>query len=448
MSGYFPYGFTYPEGFQYTSANPDPALEKIRLRMEFLNKAFSYSSLEGHIFAAALDLFQGHTGYEKDAFWEGIMNELNPAQLARVAEAISDQVVGAMPRLDFPNAIALFDCRFISTKEWEHIRRYSIGGSEAATVLGLAHYQTPRSLYYEKKAPVPDANELGRRHILDYGHYVEEHITHTNTSNMGAILYPEFRMFAHKDYPFITCNPDGILMFPDGHLALFEAKTAYRMKQDEWKAGIPDYYDPQPRQYLEVLNDPRLVGGYIGVCLGGDPLDRICHSYLRDPEKGAEQILAVADYWNTYIVPGVIPPLSGNPKLDMEAVYKYDPLNWHDKQIIDTLPDTEQERFETYFEIQAQRKQLSKQISEAKKEEAQLYQQLCCTVPAETTVCSQPNGLSYILRVKESGSTSLNMTAAAAVIPPPLMASMYDIAAITKETGLPFTTPKITKGVA
>lgn len=33
MNGYFPYGFTYPKGFQYSEANPDPVIEKIRLRI-------------------------------------------------------------------------------------------------------------------------------------------------------------------------------------------------------------------------------------------------------------------------------------------------------------------------------------------------------------------------------------------------------------------------------
>lgn len=455
MSGYFPYGFVYPKGFQYSETNPDPMIEKVRLRIEFLNQSISYSSVDDYIFAAALDLFQSHTEYEKEVFWDGIMDRLNPAQLARIVDAISGQVVGAMPRLEFPNSIALFDCRFISTKEWEHIRRYSIGGSEAATVLGLSHFQTPRSLYFEKKAPVPDERSLGSQHILDYGHYLEPHIVHSIASTIGAVLYPEHRMFAHKDYPFITCNPDGILMFSDGHLALFEAKTAYRMKRDDWKMGIPDYYEPQPRQYLEVLNDPRLVGGYIGVCLGGDPMDRICHDYLRDPAKGAAQIQTVVDYWETYIIPGVLPPLSGNFKLDMEAVYKYDPTNYHDKPSAETLPSTAEALFEEYFRIQEERKSLSKLCYESATKEAELDVMLRAAIPAELTVCTKPNSLSYILRIKETVSTVLDTTAAAQHIPASLMATMNNIAAITKDAGLSFTTPKVSvktvkskKGVA
>lgn len=446
MSGYFPYGFTYPKGFQYNETNPDPSIEKIRLRVEFLNEAISYSNIPDYVFAAALDLFQSHSWYDKDVFWDGIMARLSPVQVAALVDAIADNVTDAMPRLDFPNAIALFDCRFISTKEWEHIRRYSIGGSEAATVLGLSHYQSPRSLYYEKKAPVPDNRGLGGQHILDYGHFVEEHICHINSSTMGAVRYPEHRMFAHKDYPFITCNPDDFFLFPDGHIALFEAKTAYRMKRDEWKAGIPDYYEPQPRQYLEVLNDPRLVGGYIGVCLGGDPMDRICHDYLRDPVKGAAQIQKVVEYWETYIVPGVLPPLSGDTKLDMEATYKYDLNNKHDAKTDADLPDAAKDLFEEYHRIQAQRKLLSKDISAAKKEEAVLENELRDSIPAELTICSHGDGLSYVLRVKENCRTSLNLAAAASVIPAPVRTMLDNIAAVTIEPGSVYATPKITKG--
>lgn len=447
MSNYFPYGFKYPEGFRYSENNPDPEIENVRLRMEYLNNALDYSAYAGrpHIFAAALDKLQSRTGHTKQGFWNVMMQLLTPARLALLADQLADSVSDALPRLEFSNAIALFDCRFISTEEWEHIRRYSIGGSEASTVLGLNKYQTLRSLYYEKKAPVPDADNLSRQHILDYGHNVEPHIIGSFAATIGAIVYPEYRMFAHKDYPFITCNPDGIFLFPDGHLALFEAKTAYRMKRDEWKAGIPSYYDPQPRQYLEVLNDPRLLGGYIGVCLGGDPTDRLCHSYVRDAAMGADQIQKVVEYWHTYIVPGVLPPLSGNAELDMQAVYKYDPSNSHSNtNTTPLLPDTQTD-FEAYFDITAQRKLLSKQISTAKIEEATLEAQLKESAPAEKTAVSNAAGLTYIINVKQKPSVSVDLSTNA--VAPDDLAKLRQIADLQKEEGLPFTTPKVSKGV-
>lgn len=445
-SGYFPFGFTYPKGFSYNEANPDPAIESIRQRMDYLNQAHSVSDLPGYIFAAALDDFQNHAGVAKDEFWKKIMCNLTPEQLSDIANALADTVIGAMPRLEFPNAIALFDCRFVTTKEWEHIRRYSIGGSEAAAVLGLSHFQSPRSVYFEKKAPVKEAPNICRQQILDYGHFVEDHIIESVATSLSVMHYPEHRMFAHKDYPFITCNPDGIFLLANGDLALFEAKTAFRMKRDEWKAGIPDYYAPQPRQYLEVLNDPRLKGGYIGVCLGGTPNDRITHSYLRDAEQGAAQIQKIVEFWENYIVPGVLPPLSGNAELDLRAIYQYCPNDKHDENKETVLSPNTKADFERYFELQNQRKAMSKQIKQLKEDETRLDLEIQALLPSEFTVCTSPQGVSYTLRLKAKNTTRLK-SAAVRNLPPALYNSMQEMAERTKEPSLGFSIPKITRGL-
>lgn len=182
--------------------------------------------------------------------------------------------------------------------------------------------------------------------------------------------------------------------------------------------------------------------------MGGDPNDRLCHKYQRDPVKGAEQIQKVVEYWQTYIVPGVLPPLCGKLELDMNAVYKYDTNNTHNANTDASLPDTAKDLFEEYHRIQAERKQLSKSISAAKKEEAVLEAQLRDSIPAELTICTNGNGLSYVLRVKESGRTSLNSAAYASVIPQSVRTMLDNIAAATIEPGSVYSTPKITKGAS
>lgn len=323
---YFPFGFVYPNGLRYDATNPDPGIEKIRSRMVFLNSCYKESFLSGHVFAAAVAKFQKSSLLDVGEFWDVIESKLTPVQVAQVAEAFArdTEIANEPPRIHFPNAIALFDCRFVSTKEWEHIRRYSIGGSEAAAILGKSHFQSQTSLFHEKRdLVIPERTDIGWTHILNYGHAVEDYVVDACAKKIGAHRYPEYRMFAHKKFPFITCNPDAILCFDSGKISLFEAKTAFWMKRTDWKAGIPDYYAPQPRQYLEVLDDPRLTDGFIGVCFGGLSDDIIIHRYMRDTKAGAIQIQAVVDFWQNYIVPGVIPVLSGNSKLDMNALYRY-----------------------------------------------------------------------------------------------------------------------------
>lgn len=448
MSGYLPYGFVYPEGFDYNKSNPDPMIEQLRLRMEYLNRALDHSTQPEHLFVAALNKLQSHSAFDKDVFWEIMRTTASPEQLASLAEAVIDQVSDALPRLELPNTIALFDCRFVATKEWEHIRRYSIGGSEAAAVLGLSHYQSPRSLYYEKKSPTRKPRDISGQQILDYGHFLEDYVVQTNAKAMGAMVYPEFRMFAHKDHPYITCNPDSIFLMPDRRLALFEAKTAFRMKRDEWKAGIPDYYEPQPRQYLEVLNDLRLNDGFIGVCLGGDPADMLSHSYERDFTKGAEQVQKIAEYWHNYIVPGILPPLCGDVEMDMEAVYGYRTPSPLASKTPFALPVEAAQDFARYFEIQEERKQLSKQVSAAKATEQSLYNAIQDSLPAELTVCTRENDVSYVLRAEEKSTQSYDHAAASAIIPNSIMHELNRLAAAVKESGLSNGIPKVTKKVS
>lgn len=212
MSNYFPFGFRYPQGFQYDDANPDPAIEAIKKRINFLNAclddAFTPSgdSMPGHIFAAAMDLFQKASNMDVDAFWNLAQDQFCAADIGEIAKALYPKVQDTLPRLEFPNTIALFDCRFISVKEWEHVRRYSIGGSEAGTVLGLSHFQSARILYYEKKSPSPEGHDISTQQIFDYGHAIEDYTIDYVADLLGAKRYPEWRMFAHQEYPFITCN--------------------------------------------------------------------------------------------------------------------------------------------------------------------------------------------------------------------------------------------------
>lgn len=221
MSNYFPFGFQYPQGFAYSDANPDPCIETLRARTAFLNECHAASGLPGHIFGAAVKLFQERSELDVGEFWTIAQSSLTPADIAEIAISLSQFCKNEPPRLDFPNAIAICDCRFVSTPEWQHLRRYSIGGSEAAVVVGktdahgdqingftqLSHYQSRRGLFYEKQATfVEKPNSASKQQIFDYGHFVEDFVIDKAARLLGAKRRPEYRMFAHKDFLFITCN--------------------------------------------------------------------------------------------------------------------------------------------------------------------------------------------------------------------------------------------------
>lgn len=429
MSNYFPFGFQYPVGpsFPYSDKNPDPAIETLKSRVAFLNDCHDHSYLPGEVFAACLKRMQAESGMEVDDYWSVVQKELTPAEVAEVANALGPIYADELPRIDFANAIALVDCRFVSTLEWQHLRRYSIGGSEAAVVVGLvdengdqingftqlSKFQTRRNLAYEKQATFVEVpNAPSKQQIFDYGHLVEPYVIQRAAKEIGAKQYPEYRMFAHRDYPFITCNPDGILVFPDGSLCLFEAKTATRHKKEDWEAAIPAYYIPQPRQYMEVLDDPRIVGGYIGCCFGAGKYDWVLHKYERDWLLGKKQIEIEVKFWQDYIAAGVLPPLSGNAELDMATVYGYGNHNASTmRTTAGTLPSSCETLFQEYAQLKEQRKNISAEHTKAYNYEKELKRTIATQVPEGLTVVKAPNEVSYRISFKKSSIERVNMSA-------------------------------------
>lgn len=451
MSNYLPFGFRYPDGFPYSDANPDPGIESIRKRIDFLNTCHDLAhlpdgtSMPGHIYSAALDLFQSARSCDIDAFWDAFVGDsLTPPkymEVARIAEALAPQVMDAKPYLDFPNTIPLFDCRFVSTKEWEHIRRYSIGGSEVAAILGLSHYQSARGLYYEKKAPNLAPHDMSSQQIFDYGHILEDYIVGHIASLLGATVYPEPRMFAHKKYPFLTCNPDGILAFPDGSFCLFEAKTATRWKLDDWRYDIPDYYVPQPRHYLEVMDDPKLNSGFIGCCLGALYSDIRCHHYDRDRAAGQAQIEACVAYWKNHIVPGVLPDFCGVPELDLNAAYGYGNHNVLCGSGM-LAPDAES-LFKEYFALEEQVKLLKGELLTAKISEQSLLDDIEPQLAEGITLCSAPGNVTYKIKVTLTSRESVQEDH----LPPDLRKWLQQRAEAVREKTAGFNVPKIKKSV-
>lgn len=465
MSNYFPFGFVYPTGsnIPYSDTNPDPGIETLKARVAFLNTCHDCSSLPGHVFAAALKMLQERSALDVESFWDTMQREFTPAEVSEMADALAPNVADEPERLDFPNAIALVDCRFVSTLEWQHLRRYSIGGSEAAVVIGkvdengdqidgytqLSKFQTRRGLFYEKQATfkeVPNAPQ--KQQIFDYGHAVEPFVIQKAAKKLGAKQYPEYRMFAHKDYPFITCNPDGILIFPDGSLCLFEAKTATHHKKDDWKQGIPDYYIPQPRQYMEVLDDPRIAGGYIGCCFGAHDSDWIMHEYQRDWLLGKKQIEIEAKFWQDYIAVGILPPLCGNADLDMPVVYGYSNApavsgNMIVSRTAATLPSDCESMFVEYQNLESQRKTLSSAMTSAYNYEKDLKNAIARQVPEGLTVIKKPNEVSYRVSFKKSTVEQVSMAALQQARP---VVAVYcaAFAAAMEDEKLEFGNPRVT----
>lgn len=294
-------------------------LNAIHVRMEKLDDALKASGLDGATFSKHAKMLFDHRPESFDR-----CTAMEIAEFTRLV----DDGVKAEPRMEWPNAMVVVDTAFVTTKEWESLRHFGIGGSEASVILGVSPYQTGTSLYHNKvgtpvKFPESDDSDW----VFERGHILEDKVISAFCKTTGAKIVPETRMFASKTHPYCTANIDGIIKFSDGRFFVLEAKTTIA---DNWKAWesdkIPAHYVPQTRQYPAVLNDDRICGTYIscifthdqvlnGTYLGSEYDDRkfVCRFVPRDQDAEEAQLLAEEEWFNEYVTSNEEPPMTGKP---------------------------------------------------------------------------------------------------------------------------------------
>lgn len=343
-------------------------VQRVSARMDLLEDALDMSVLSGEVFSSALS-----TAFNKEDD-DPAIDHMQPEDIASMAYAIaSAKNIHEEPRVEWPNAVTMVDTAFTTRKEWESLRMLGLGGSDAAVVLGISPYNSALELYHNKRGtvfPSPKKPDEGLQFIFDYGHTVEDLVVQEFCRRTGATRVRETRMFQHKNYPFITANPDAILRFPDGRLSVLECKTTIGFNRDIWKGNsCPPQYVPQCNQYLCVLNDERIKEAYIA-CICGNTLNDFYSAILeRDPEVEEAQIDAEREFWHDVILAGR-EPVGSDPAADykvlMEKLANADEAS---KRHPMELPGDLKGDIEQYLQMQEKRKALEERVAAMKEEE-------------------------------------------------------------------------------
>jgi putative phage-type endonuclease len=147
--------------------------------------------------------------------------------------------------------------------EWLRVRRQGIGGSDVAAILGLSKWTSAYTLWAQKTGKLLD-NPTSEQ--MEWGNRLEPVILEKFAEN-----HPELKIEANvgtyqsNEYGFMFANPDGIYQTEGGSYGVLEIKTA--MYEDEWREGVPRYYETQVQWYLQVLG---LKNAYVAVLFHGN----------------------------------------------------------------------------------------------------------------------------------------------------------------------------------
>lgn len=191
----------------------------------------------------------------------------------------------------------------LTHEQWLAERRKSIGGSDAAAIVGMNHYVTPYSLWADKTGRLPDKpdNEAMRQ-----GRDLEQYVADRFMETTGKKVRRRTDFFRSKAFPFAHANIDRAVV---GEKAGLECKTTSVMNLKKFKNGeFPENYYVQCVHYLAVTGWDRW---YLACVILGQGFRWFIIE--RDQAEIDALMQAEADFWNSYVVPDVPPPVDGLP---------------------------------------------------------------------------------------------------------------------------------------
>lgn len=147
-----------------------------------------------------------------------------------------------------------------------------------------------------------------------WGTVLEEVVAREFTRRTGYKVRRRNAVLVNDDYPYLLANIDRELV---GERVGLECKTASAYKAAEWEDDkVPDEYMLQVQHYMAVTG---YKAWWLAVLIGGNTF-RILRI-----DRDDEIIELIKDraqeFWETYIVPQVIPPLDGTSRETLLQLY-------------------------------------------------------------------------------------------------------------------------------
>ena len=205
---------------------------------------------------------------------------------------------------------------YISTKnmsraEWLEARRKGIGGSDASAILGQNQWESPLSVYMDKRGIAPEKEET---EAMIQGTDCEEVVAKRFERETGLKVKRCNKLFSHPDYPWMKANIDRQIVGADGFVGL-ECKTTSPYTKTDFEGGsIPPNYFWQCQHYMAVTGAQEW---YLAVMVFSTSFH--VFRIVRDENAIAQLIEAERTFWHEHVLAGV-PPLPIGIEADDEAI--------------------------------------------------------------------------------------------------------------------------------
>ncbi len=148
-------------------------------------------------------------------------------------------------------------------EKWLKVRNDSIGGSEAAAIIGMNPWKSAYTLWLEKTGQ-SQQEDISDNEYVHFGTILEQVVADEFCRREDKKVR-KCGLFRSNKHPFMTASFDRLLV---GENAGLECKTSNAFKRGEWDEGeIPPAYYVQCQHYMMVSGLPRW---YIACLIGGN----------------------------------------------------------------------------------------------------------------------------------------------------------------------------------
>lgn len=237
----------------------------------------------------------------------------------------------------FLEANVIYDTKKMSKYEWLKERGKGIGGSDAASVVGLNPYKSSVSVYLEKLNYMKNnVNNIDDKTINSILNKNTQHIEDTIYTNYKMELGNKLKDFVAREfalktnkkvrningilkndkYPFALANIDRAIV---GEKAFLECKVSGSYLKREWKEGVPIYIKVQCHHYMAVSGATHC---YVAALIGNE--DLVIHKIDRDEEIIKEIMKLEKMFWEKCVLGENIPVPDGSDDYSkiLKNIYK------------------------------------------------------------------------------------------------------------------------------
>lgn len=204
----------------------------------------------------------------------------------------------------------IMTCRDMQDRDnWLAMREHGIGGSEAASIVGLNPWKSPYQLWLEKTGQV-EPEDISGKETVHFGTKLEQLVADEFCERERKRVRRS-GMYKSKGHPYMLGSFDRLLVGEDAGL---ECKTCSAFKRKKWDEGeVPSNYYVQCQHYMAVSGLPRW---YIACLVGGNHF--VCWTIERDEDDIAALEAAESAFWKR--VQNRIPPAVDGSESCTEAL--------------------------------------------------------------------------------------------------------------------------------